>query len=96
MKSFHKLCFCSNAALVIFKRGGGLRGIAEPGSIVPGAGLSLRGCDPRQGGRDFVAELRQLQAQAGQVMSPPIASAIAESLTELGELGIDLEYATRA
>jgi len=45
MRSFHELCFCSGAALLIFKRGGGVRGIAGPGSLIPSSSLSLRGFD---------------------------------------------------
>jgi hypothetical protein len=44
MASFHKLCFCSSTALLVFKR-------------AP-RGLTMRGWDPEQG-RDFAAQLRE-------------------------------------
>ena len=95
MRSFHKLCFCSGAALLIFKRGGGVRDIAEPGSLIPSSSLSLRGFDAERG-RNFSAELRQLLAEATSSLSARAAESLQVAIKAVDEVGIDLEYAIRA
>ena len=96
MKSFHKLCFCSDSAFIIFKRGGGLTThIADPGSRIPGGSVSLRPHDPEKG-QDFVAELRLLLDEAAEIVDEASVATLSASITALQEVGIDLEYAIRA
>ena len=95
MKSFHKLCFCSNDAFLIFKRGGGLRDIAPPGSRIPGGSVTLRPFDEERG-QDFVADLRRLQIKAGLELDAASVATLGQSITAIEEVGIDLEYSIRA